>query len=258
MVGAVGQAGDGLAAAEEEVGAARIADRPAAGLLGELEQGAALAERNDIVDQLGLGLGVELVGMRQRGIAPYRRARDPQHVRMGARLARARRRRGRRLGAPRQSEPVHLADHRVAGDAAKLCGNLTRRQPVGPKLLQHLDALVSPGHASSSSAVATAEKSGQNPSTGLGNDRLARRILPLPIYASDLSAARNVVSDNRNATIWRESGARVRTPRVHMLCPRLRKRPHLSAPVNLCGGPWSIFRKSGNRFSAENATNQRG
>src|SRR5437870_5235940 len=35
MVGTVGQAGDGLAAAEEEVGAAGIADRPAAGLLGE-------------------------------------------------------------------------------------------------------------------------------------------------------------------------------------------------------------------------------
>src|SRR3977135_2445375 len=37
-VGAVGQAGDALAAAEEEVGVAGVADRPAAGLLGELEQ----------------------------------------------------------------------------------------------------------------------------------------------------------------------------------------------------------------------------
>src|SRR5712691_5200163 len=184
MVGAVGQAGDGLAAAEEEVGAARIADRPAAGLLGELEQGAALAERNDIVDQLGLGLGVELVGMRQRGIAPDRRTRDPQHVRMDARLARARRRRGRRLGAPGKSEPMHLADHGVAGDAPELCGNLGSRQPVGPKLFQRLDALVSPAHASGSSEASAAMGSRpQNPTTGLGNLRWARRVVPLPIYA---------------------------------------------------------------------------
>ena len=53
-----------------------------------------------------------------------------------ARLARARRGRGRRLGAAGQPEPVHLADHGVAGDAAELCGDLTRRQAVGPQLLQ--------------------------------------------------------------------------------------------------------------------------
>ena len=202
---------------------AGIADRPAAGLLGELEQGAALAERDDVVDQLGFRLDLELVGMRERGVAAHRRARDPQHVRMRARLARARRRRGRRLGAARQPEPVHLADHRIAGDAAELCGDLTRRQAVGPQLLQRLDAFVGPGHASSSSAVAAAAKSGQNPTTGLGNDRLARRILPLPIYSRDLSAARNVVVVDRKATIWRESGARVRSLRVHMFRPCLRK-----------------------------------
>ena len=153
MIGAVGQAGDAMAAAEEEIGTAGIADRPAAGLLGELEQRPALAERNDVVDHLGFRLGIELVGMSKRGVAPHRRAGDPHHVRMGARLARARRARGRRLGAARQPEPVHLADDRVAGDAAKLCGNLTRRQSVGPQLLQRLDALVGPGHAPSSSAV---------------------------------------------------------------------------------------------------------
>src|SRR5262245_60093723 len=50
MIGAVGQAGQRLAAAEEEVGAAGIADRPAAGVLVELEQRAALTDRDDIVD----------------------------------------------------------------------------------------------------------------------------------------------------------------------------------------------------------------
>src|SRR3954454_15099207 len=45
MIGAVRQPRDGLPAAEEEVRLPGIADWPAAGLLGELEQGAALAER---------------------------------------------------------------------------------------------------------------------------------------------------------------------------------------------------------------------
>src|SRR6266516_4755415 len=36
-----------------------------------------------------------------------------------------------------------------------------------------------------SSPAVTAEKSGQNPTAGLGNDQLARRIPPPPIYASN-------------------------------------------------------------------------
>ena len=55
VMGAVGQAGDRLATAEEEVGANGIADRPAAGLLGEFKQCAALTEWDDVIDQLGLG-----------------------------------------------------------------------------------------------------------------------------------------------------------------------------------------------------------
>ena len=70
--------------------------------------------------------------MGERGVAAHRRARDPQHVRLGARLARAGRGRGRRLGAARKAEAVHLADHRVAGDAAELCGDLAGRQDRRP------------------------------------------------------------------------------------------------------------------------------
>src|SRR5262245_52882181 len=147
MVGAVGQGRDGMCAAEEEVGLARIADRPAAGLLGELEQGPALAHRDDVVGKLRLGLDLDVVGVGERGVAPHRGPRDPQHVAVGARLARPRRGRARRLGAARKSEPVHLADHRVAGHAAELAGDLTRRQSLAPKLLQRLDAFVSPAHA---------------------------------------------------------------------------------------------------------------
>src|SRR2546430_8476890 len=83
VIGAVGQARERLAAAEEEVGATGIADRPAAGLLGEFEQCAALTEWDDVVDQLGLGLHIKFVGVRKRGVAPHRRARYPQHVRLG-------------------------------------------------------------------------------------------------------------------------------------------------------------------------------
>src|SRR5215468_6632107 len=163
VVRAVGQAGDGLAAAKEEVGMAGIADRPAAGLLVELEQRAALAKRDDVIDEFRLQLDLEFVGLGERGVTPYRWPRDPQHVRMGARLARARSGGGWRLGASRQPEPVHLADHGIAGNAAKLRGDLARRQPLYPEFLQCFDAFIGPGHAPNSSPVAAAEKSRQNP-----------------------------------------------------------------------------------------------
>src|SRR6266480_2965835 len=94
MIGAVRQAGDGLSAAKEEVRLPGIADRPAAGLLGEFEQGAALADRDDVVDERRLRLDVEVVGLHERGVAADRGPRHAQHVRR-ARLARTRRRRGR-------------------------------------------------------------------------------------------------------------------------------------------------------------------
>jgi two-component system phosphate regulon response regulator PhoB len=156
MIRAIGQAGRRLTAAEEEVRAAGIADRPPAGRLRELEQRAPLTDRNDVVEDLRLGLHIVVVGVRQRGIAAYRVARDPQHVRMHPRLARAWRTGGGRFGAARQAEPVHLADHCVAGDAAQFGRDLARRKAVGPQLLQQFDAFVSPAHASKSSADAAA------------------------------------------------------------------------------------------------------
>src|SRR5262245_46550520 len=173
MVGAVGQARDGVAAAEEEVRLARIADRPAAGVLGELEQGPALAHRDDVVDELGLGFELEVVGVGERGVAPHRGPRDPQHLAVSARLARPRRGRTRRLGAAGESEPVHLADHRVAGHATELGGDLTRRQPFAPKLLQRLDAFVSPAHGLIP-RLSPRRRSPDRIQLGLGNDRLAQ------------------------------------------------------------------------------------
>ena len=45
-----------------------------------------------------------------------------------------------------KAEPVHLADHRVAGDAmAKPAGDLAGAQPFRPELLEKLHAFVGPG-----------------------------------------------------------------------------------------------------------------
>src|SRR5262249_37392822 len=98
MVGAVGQPRARVAAAEEEIGAARIADWPAAGALWQLTGRAPRAHRYDVVDDLRLRLGLVFVRMRQRGVPAQRRPRDPYH-RLRPRLALPRRRRRRRLGA---------------------------------------------------------------------------------------------------------------------------------------------------------------
>src|SRR5262249_39692049 len=98
-------------------------------------------------------LGFDLVSMRQRRVATDRATADPQHVRRRSRLARPRCGARCALGAPRQSKPVHLADDRVARDAAEFARDLTGGKPVGPQLLQQLDPLVSPRHALSSSKM---------------------------------------------------------------------------------------------------------
>src|SRR5262249_15514872 len=228
VVSAIGQAGDRLTAAKEEIGMAWIADRPAAGLLVELEQRAALADGDDVVDQLRFQLDIELVGLGERGVAPYRRPRDPQHMPMGARLARARGGGGWRLGAARQPEPVHLADHRIAGNAAKLRGDLARRQPIRPEFLQRFDALIGPGHALNSSPVAAAEEVQTESHSGLGQRPVGPTHTRATDLRYDLSAARSVVFDDGKATIWREAGAKGRAACLPIFFPKL---PHASTPI---------------------------
>src|SRR5215468_9724673 len=97
MVDAVGQVAYGLAATEEEVGCTRIADRPAAARIRELEQRAALSDRDDVLSQLDLGLRLGVVGRQgltgERRVAAHRRARHAHHMRRWVRLAGPRRRR---------------------------------------------------------------------------------------------------------------------------------------------------------------------
>ena len=58
--------------------------------------------------------------------------------------------RARWLDPPGHAEPMHLADHRIAGDAAaEFAGDLACAQSVLPKLAQEFDALVCPGHVAS-------------------------------------------------------------------------------------------------------------
>jgi hypothetical protein len=45
---------------------------------------------------------------------------------------------------PRESEPVHFADHGIPGDISELSGNLAGRKSGFPEFLQLLDAIVGP------------------------------------------------------------------------------------------------------------------
>src|SRR6476646_9026343 len=183
--GAIGQGGDRPPAAKEEFGLAGIADRPAAGLLGQFEQGPALTHGNHVVDEFRLRLSVEVIGMGERGVAADGRARDPHHVLVRTRLARPRRRRGRRFGATRKPEPVHLADHGIAGDAAQLGGDLAGRQPVDPQPLERLDAFISPSHGLKSLASRRGEIRTES-TCGRGTDALPLTPNATTMYASDL------------------------------------------------------------------------
>src|SRR5579859_4995714 len=80
MMRAVWQALQRLAAAEEELGTAGIADRPVAGILREFEQGLALIHRNHIVVGDGIVLRLGLEGVGERGVAARHRTRDAHHV----------------------------------------------------------------------------------------------------------------------------------------------------------------------------------
>ena len=137
--------------------------------------------------------------MLPRDIGPL----HPHHV--GARLARARRRRRWRLGAAGQSQPVHLADHGVARDAAQFAGDLAGGKPVRPELLEQFDPLVGPRHELSS-PVRKCRCRWQNPPSQPG-DR--------PNWDHSRSqntgncSPRHVVLNGGDATIWRDSGARV-------------------------------------------------
>src|SRR3989304_10499987 len=99
-MGAIGQSVHRVAAAEEEVGAARIADGPAASFFREFQDGAALPDRNNVIDQFRFQFQLMLIGMSESRIAAH--AGNAEHMSGGARLARARSAGGGTLGASRE------------------------------------------------------------------------------------------------------------------------------------------------------------
>src|SRR5262249_56687015 len=143
-------------------------------------------------------------------------------------------------------EPVHLADHRIAGDAAKLRSDLARRQPIRPEFLQRFDALIGPGHASNSSPVAAAEEVQTESHSGPGQRPVGPTHTRATDLRYDLSAARSVVFDDGKATIWRGAGAKGPAARFPKFFPRL---PNASTPIfklvqcgNVCDGRPGVLR----------------
>src|SRR5437763_293154 len=119
---------------------------------------------------------------------------------------------------------MDLANHGVARDVAKLGRDLTGRQAGLPQLLQLLDTLIGPGdHRHCNLSLAGPR--------GLSLPSAATQLFDPPAESSlcrrnphkggrtptryqtirrSRAAARDVVSDVRDATIWRDSRARVR------------------------------------------------
>src|SRR6266481_6131016 len=152
MVSAIGETFDGLAAAKEEVRRAWVADRPMALAFGQFKNRTALSDRNDIFDQSEFGLEFRFIGMQwsKSCVAANARPRNSHERAMGPRLALAWRRGRWALGAPRQTEPMHLSDHRIAGNATKFRRNLGSRQSIAPTPLEEFHAIIRPVHRSSS------------------------------------------------------------------------------------------------------------
>src|SRR5438477_5506967 len=78
VIAAIRKALDRLAAAECKFRIARVADRPAAFAVAELEERAALPHRNNVLGQIRLGREIKIVDGRQRSVAAHGRT-DAQH-----------------------------------------------------------------------------------------------------------------------------------------------------------------------------------
>src|SRR5262249_44176658 len=179
-------------------------------------------------------LEFDLEGLRERGIAARDRTRDAHHVLRGTRFPRAGCGRGGALGAAGAAQPVHLADHGAPRHIAEFRGNLTGRQSAFPEFIQLLDAIVGPGqyrHRILPSlkprpvwqAVLRCKSpknlSRQNPLALAGRGKRARTFTQDHRTPGIKTAARDVVPDKNNATIWRDSRARVRADRPHVPSP---------------------------------------
>src|SRR5262245_43083760 len=170
---AVGQAHYLALAAEVEVRMLGIADRPAAR---DFRQGLnvfALVD-GDLEFLCGrrIRFGITQVEIAQCGVADVGKPR--LHKALGRLHAgpRPMRLHARGGGATRQAQPMHLADHGIAGNAAETARNLAGAEAVGPQFFQEFDAFLVPGHALVSPVCTTAE-----PGATCADSRLLRTSL---------------------------------------------------------------------------------
>src|SRR6266404_3341289 len=208
MVSAIGQTFDGLAAAKEEVRRAWVADRPMALAFGQFKNRTALSDRNDIFDQFGFGLEFRLIRMQRSKsrVDANARPRNSHERAMRPRLALAWHRGRWALGAPGQTEPMHLSDHRIAGNTAKLRRNLGSRQSIAPELLEEFHAIVCPVHGSTVPWHPSSRPAESQPSRRTAQSRRRRRVAAKTENPHEMS-----YRASKNATIWRDSRARVAT-----------------------------------------------
>src|SRR5260370_28364033 len=178
MVSAIGQTFDGLAAAKEEVRRAWVTDRPMALAFGQFKDRTALSDRNNIFDQFGFGLEFRLVRMQcsKSCVAANARPRNSHERAMGPRLALARHRGQWALGAPGQTDPMHLSDHRIARNTAEFRRDLGSRQSIAPQLLEEFHAIVCPVHGFTVLGTRAAARQNPNPPTGQPKSRRRRRL----------------------------------------------------------------------------------
>src|SRR6516164_836100 len=178
--------------------------------------------------------------MCERGVAAGEGPRHPHEVLGRACLARAGGGRGGAFGAAGEAQSMHLADEGVAGHISELGSDLAGRKPGLPELLQLFDAIVRPGQYRHRSLpfMAPALRAGRRDAKSAKNPckqnplsvspiqnplTLAERAFTRPnVYARHLinlgirTAARDVVPDGKNATICRDSRARVPAARPHV------------------------------------------
>ena len=124
---AIGRAVFRLAAAEMKLMLGRIADRPAAHTVVDRQHGGEIAV-------------IEL----KRIFLDDRCGWDMRANRHARRTGQSRAFGARRTGTAGETQPMHFAYYGVAGNAAQHAGDLTCREPLGPKILELLDAVFGP------------------------------------------------------------------------------------------------------------------
>ena len=149
---------DGAAAAEGEAVRRRVADRPLAHVGAQGQHGGRARLFVDIADGRRARRACGAGSARRRGAdgAGLTGRGGPRRLEDGAGGL-------RRRGAARQAQPVHLADHRVAGDPAQLLGDLAGRKAVQPELLERVRRVRRSSPCLASSRLSTPAASRRTP-----------------------------------------------------------------------------------------------